>query len=185
MTIGEFAARTRLSPKALRLYNELGLLSPAQIDPNSGYRLYAENQVETAQLVGLLRRLDMPLAEIAAVLPLSGREAATAVLKWWEQAEIKLTERRALVTYLQTYLNKEDHAMYDIKVRTIPRRNVASISRYLHLGETDRFFNDAFARLRAVWRGLGGNRGMPLSGVLRRGERRQRRSTGTVPPDQQ
>jgi PPM family protein phosphatase len=36
MTIGEFAGRTRLSAKALRLYDRLGLLRPAQTDPFSG-----------------------------------------------------------------------------------------------------------------------------------------------------
>ena len=40
-SIGEFARRSRLSPKALRLYDRLGLLSPAWIDPDSGYRWYA------------------------------------------------------------------------------------------------------------------------------------------------
>ena len=38
MSIGEFAGRSRLSPKALRLYDELGLLPPAQVDDSSGYR---------------------------------------------------------------------------------------------------------------------------------------------------
>jgi hypothetical protein len=38
MSIGEFARRSRLSPKALRLYNELGLLTPARVDDDSGYR---------------------------------------------------------------------------------------------------------------------------------------------------
>jgi hypothetical protein len=41
MTIGEFSKRSRLSAKALRLYDELGLLLPAEVDPSSGYRLYA------------------------------------------------------------------------------------------------------------------------------------------------
>ena len=50
-SIGEFAAATRLSPKALRLYDELGLLPPARVDPDSGYRWYAEDQVERARLV--------------------------------------------------------------------------------------------------------------------------------------
>ena len=84
MTIGEFAARTRLSPKALRLYDELGLLSPAKVDPSSGYRLYADCQVASVRLVGLLRPLDMPLAEISTILALSGPEAASMVLTWWE-----------------------------------------------------------------------------------------------------
>ena len=45
MTIGVFAGRTRLSPKALRLYDRLGLLAPARVDPDSG---------------AVLERLEMP-----------------------------------------------------------------------------------------------------------------------------
>jgi len=57
MTIGAFAERTRLSAKALRLYDRLGLVRPARTDPASGYRLYSEDQVDGARLVALLRRL--------------------------------------------------------------------------------------------------------------------------------
>jgi len=49
MTIGTFAERTRLSPKALRLYDRLGLLPPARTDPLSGYRFYSEDQVAGAR----------------------------------------------------------------------------------------------------------------------------------------
>src|SRR5450755_562949 len=108
MAIGEFAARTRLSAKALRLYHELGLVVPARVDPSSGYRLYAENQVEPARLVGYLRRADMPLALIASVLTMGGTEAALAVTQWWGQVEHKVAERRALVSYLQARLRGED-----------------------------------------------------------------------------
>ena len=66
MTIGDFAARTRLSAKALRLYDRLGLLRPAQTDPVSGYRRYSADQVEAARLVGLLRRLGMDPATASA-----------------------------------------------------------------------------------------------------------------------
>ena len=67
MTIGAFAERTRLSRKALRLYDRLGLLPPARTDPGSGYRFYSEDQVASARLVALLRRLGMPLAVIADI----------------------------------------------------------------------------------------------------------------------
>ena len=45
LTIGEFSRRTRLSAKALRLYEQLGLLIPDAVDPSSGYRQYGEAQV--------------------------------------------------------------------------------------------------------------------------------------------
>ena len=75
MTIGEFARQTRLTQKALRLYDALGLLEPRFIDPQSGYRYYAADQLERAHLIARLRQLEMPLNRIAMVLELS-REAA-------------------------------------------------------------------------------------------------------------
>ena len=50
MSIGEFARRSRLSAKALRLYDELGLLPSARVDPDSGYRWYAAGQLDNARL---------------------------------------------------------------------------------------------------------------------------------------
>jgi DNA-binding transcriptional MerR regulator len=66
LTIGEFASR--LSPKALRLYDELGLLRPAVVDPGNGYRRYAPEHLDRARLVAWLRRLGMPLAAIRTVV---------------------------------------------------------------------------------------------------------------------
>jgi protein phosphatase len=79
MPIGRFAQASRLSPKALRLYDELGLLPPSYIDEHSGYRYYVEAQLEQASsLAGCgssrLRQLGMPLERIAYVLALSSRE---------------------------------------------------------------------------------------------------------------
>jgi DNA-binding transcriptional MerR regulator len=76
MTIGAFAERTRLSPKALRLYDRLGLVVPARTDPASGYRFYSEDQVADAGLVALLRRLGMPLSVIADIADKPPGEAA-------------------------------------------------------------------------------------------------------------
>ncbi|MFY9863288.1 MAG: MerR family transcriptional regulator, partial [Trebonia sp.] len=50
LTIGEFARASRLSPKALRLYDELGLLRPVRVDEYSGYRYYSPDQLDQARL---------------------------------------------------------------------------------------------------------------------------------------
>ncbi len=68
IAIGQFARATRLSPKALRLYDENGLLPPARVDPDSGYRFYRVEQLREATLIGLLRTAGMPLAQIRRVL---------------------------------------------------------------------------------------------------------------------
>ena len=62
VSIGEFARRSRLSVKALRLYDELGVLVPARVDEASGYRYYDAAQLEAARLVAMLRQLGLPLA---------------------------------------------------------------------------------------------------------------------------
>ena len=57
MTSGAFARASGLSRKALRLYDELGLLHPARVDPETLYRFYDPRQLEQARLVAWLRRL--------------------------------------------------------------------------------------------------------------------------------
>ena len=68
MQIGRFSRLTGLTVKALRHYDEIGLLRPAVVDPESGYRLYTAEQVERAELIRQLRKLEVPLDEIAALL---------------------------------------------------------------------------------------------------------------------
>ncbi len=65
---GEFSAVTGLSVKALRLYDERGLLVPARVDRATGYRRYAEDQIVTAGRIALLRRAGIGLADIARFL---------------------------------------------------------------------------------------------------------------------
>ena len=83
LTIGAFARLTRLSPKALRLYDSVNLLAPAHVDQASGYRWYTPEQAERARLVALLRQLDMPLARIAELIGLPSDEQAAALAKYW------------------------------------------------------------------------------------------------------
>lgn len=111
LTIGEFARASRLSAKALRLYDELGLLRPAAVDERNGYRRYAPDQLEPARLVAWLRRIGMPLAEIRTIVELPGAAAAEAVRKYWQRVEADVTARRRLAADLVEYLSGKDVAM--------------------------------------------------------------------------
>jgi DNA-binding transcriptional MerR regulator len=161
MTIGQFARRTRLSPKALRLYDQLGLVVPARVDASSAYRLYSEDQVEAARLAGLLRRLDMPLAVIASVLEAGPVGAAGLISEYWSQVEAVMADRRALVGYLQQRLTGVVMTRYAIELRSMPERKLLTISRHLTADATDAFFDDAFGRLRAAAPGIDGIAGCP------------------------
>jgi DNA-binding transcriptional MerR regulator len=162
MTIGAFAERTRLSAKALRLYDRLGLVRPARTDPASGYRFYREDQVDGARLVALLRRLGMPLPVIADVMRLPGGEAAEAIGGYWAEIESATAERRVLVSYIQARLAGGDMARYDIQTRAMPGRTLVAITRHVHAHEAGPFFSDSFARLRAAGPGIEGIAGCPF-----------------------
>ena len=94
MASGAFARASGLSRKALRLYDELGLLRPAQVDPVSQCRRYHPSQLEQARLVAWLRRLGMPLARIRAVSTLPRAHAAAELAANWHQVVAETAARR-------------------------------------------------------------------------------------------
>ena len=68
MTIGEFALCTGLSVKALRFYDERGLLTPADVDPYSGYRRYSASQLRTATTIRILRTAGLGVEDVRTAL---------------------------------------------------------------------------------------------------------------------
>jgi DNA-binding transcriptional MerR regulator len=129
MGIGEFASRSRLSARALRLYDELGLLLPARVDEDSGYRLYEPGQLKQARLIAALRQLHFPLAEIKAILPLEPIHAAERVRQFWATTESKHSSLRALATYLIDELSGTRSVMYEVRTRDIPDRSLLCVKR--------------------------------------------------------
>ncbi|WP_439032155.1 MerR family transcriptional regulator [Gordonia terrae] len=79
MPIGSFAQRCGLTTSALRFYADAGLLTPAAVDPVSGYRFYAGEQVDRAILVRRLREVDVPLAVVQKVVDAPPDEAARLI----------------------------------------------------------------------------------------------------------
>ncbi|MFG2007820.1 MerR family transcriptional regulator [Micromonospora sp. NPDC048868] len=100
LTIGAFARAARLTPKALRLYDQVGILPPAAVDPESGYRLYDPEQLPLARLVAQLRRLGMPLAKIRTVCGLEPAAAAEAITAYWQEVTADTAARARLATFL-------------------------------------------------------------------------------------
>jgi DNA-binding transcriptional MerR regulator len=129
MSIGTFAQLTRLSPKALRLYDELGLLVPARVDEDSGYRYYDASQLEQALLVAALRRLAMPLAEIKAILGLEPAPAAGRLAAYWASVESEHVERRKLAGYLVDRINGKRSVMYEVNTSDVPARSLLCLKR--------------------------------------------------------
>jgi PPM family protein phosphatase len=113
LTIGAFARAARLTPKALRLYDEGGLLPPAAVDPESGYRFYHPSQLARARLIAKLRHIGMPLADIRTVCDLEPHAAAEAVTAYWDQVTAATATRARQVALLVDHLTRKGSAMSD------------------------------------------------------------------------
>ncbi|MFJ6988464.1 MULTISPECIES: MerR family transcriptional regulator [unclassified Streptomyces] len=159
LTIGAFAKASRLSPKALRLYDELGLLTPARVDPVTGYRRYAPDQLERARLVAWLRRLGMPLARIRRVCALDADRAAGEIRAFWAQVEADTAARRDLAAFLVDHLSGKDHPTMSTTTPPLGLR-YAALSDTGLVRESNQDTVHAGARLLAVADGFGG-RGAP------------------------
>ena len=100
--IGRFSKISRLSVSSLRYYDELGLLRPAYVDPDSSYRYYLLSQVRTAETIRLLRALDMPLEEVQRYLEESDSAQARDLLNHHERRmEERIAEGQRILAYLR------------------------------------------------------------------------------------
>ncbi|BCI55399.1 MerR family transcriptional regulator [Mycolicibacterium litorale] len=147
LTIGEFAALTRLSVRTLRRYHEAGLLEPATVDPFTGYRYYQPEQIPTAQVIQRLRELDVPLAEVRVVLATEDpRERAEVITGHLHRLEAELNRTRAAVVSLRR-LTQPEPADVDVELRTVPARTVAAITGHVTLHESLAWYDAAMAEL--------------------------------------
>ena len=145
ISIGQFAALTWLSPKALRLYHDQGLLEPAWVDPHSGYRYYSAPQISVAARIGLLRRAGVTLGEIAQFLDTPD---ADRVERWRATLEDEYVERRRLLAHIaQLTAKTEVDAMPETDTPTMERAIPVLAS--LDLENTQRFYAErlGFERL--------------------------------------
>jgi len=129
VSIGEFSRRSHLSVKALRLYDELGVLLPARVDKDSGYRYYDTTQLEDARLIAMLRELDVPLADVKELLACTREDAAARIAQHWRQTEAHHGARRNLATHLINKLSGKKSIMYEVSTRDIPERTLLSLKR--------------------------------------------------------
>ena len=106
VSVGRFAVMTHLSVKTLRHYHQVGLLEPAEVDPHTGYRYYTLEQLQTAQLIRRLRDLQMPVADVRAVLIASSpSERDTLIAAHIDHLETELAKTQVAVKSLRALLD--------------------------------------------------------------------------------
>ena len=128
VAIGRFSRISRLSIKALRLYDELGLLAPAWVDPATGYRYYRPGQANRAEAIRVLRAVDMPLDEIRELLADDDPDTAAKRLSAHrERLEECLADQRRMLRFLERLIDRGGRVMpYQVDIKEVPAQPVAS-----------------------------------------------------------
>jgi DNA-binding transcriptional MerR regulator len=124
MQIGDFARSCRLSVKALRHYDDVGLLHPDFVDPDTGYRYYRREQARTAVAISMLRSIGLSIPSVRALLA-GGDQVFDDVLRE-ERDRLAREEAR-----IQHALHSVDHLLraqalmpHDVVLRQEPARHV-------------------------------------------------------------
>ena len=172
LSIGQFGRLCQLSRKALRLYEDRGILTPARIDGTTGYRYYAREQVATARRIRLLRMMAMPLEQIAAVL--QAWDADVAEVQRLLQLHLRGMEKQLDGAQLAARLLleeitpvKERKMSFTFVEKEMPAQMVVSIRRQITIPAYHQWITPALRRLADHVKSLVPNR--PASQLLRSG----------------
>ncbi len=158
LTIGQFARRSMLSPKALRLYDRQGLLVPAEVDPDSRYRRYRESQLADARLIARLRWLDMPLATVAELMAMPPDRRSDVLVGWWDAEERRMAGKRELLVHLLIAMSGKERNfdMYQIEERDVAEQVVVTEQRHITVHGLTDWFGECMPRLHGLAERAGG-----------------------------
>jgi DNA-binding transcriptional MerR regulator/effector-binding domain-containing protein len=166
LTVGDFSRVTHLSIKTLRHYHQVGLLEPATVNPDTGYRYYSPGQVPAAQVIRRLRDLQMPVADIKAVLVAPDAPARNALIAaHLDRLETELAQTRAAVESLRNLLQPPDHATA-IEHRSVPATAAAAIAAVVDRADALAWWQGALGELHATVRAQGLHATGPSGGVF-------------------
>ena len=149
--IGDFSRMTFLSVKALRHYHDVGLLPPAEIDPDTGYRRYEVAQVPKAQVIRRLRELGMPLDEVRVVMDAPDVGARNAAISaHLRRMEDELHETRETVKSLRLLLDEAAPSAVDVEYRATGPANTLAIRDQVAHSDMFEWLDAALRQLRAA-----------------------------------
>lgn len=158
LSIGEFSNICKVSAKTLRYYAEIGLLPPAEVNLENGYRYYAISQLETMLFINRLKSYNFSLEEIKAILGSEGagdEELFLALVR--KEKEIGEQEKKMQQTLKQlgadiSSLKQGKSIMsylegIDVQLVEVPKMSLLSIRKMVHEAEYPKEYSTCFCRL--------------------------------------
>lgn len=124
--IGMFAAMNHITVKTLRFYEEQGLLLPAFIHPESGYRYYTLSQMAVLHQITALKMAGFTLEEIARIQ--SGIDEESVLMKKKSELLARIADLTRQLAVVDSYLSKQKTGLFaPVLVKTIPETTVAAM----------------------------------------------------------
>lgn len=132
-SIGVFARLGEVSIRTLRHYDEIGLLRPAQVDPDTGYRGYSADQLRQLNRIVALKELGLSLSQVRQLTDgITVGELRGMLLLRRAQLELDIESQTNLLRGVEArlrYIEREGvMPADDIKARTIPATPVVAIA---------------------------------------------------------
>lgn len=165
LSIGDFSRATHLSVKMLRHYHRLGLLAPADVDPDTGYRRYTTDQIPSAQVIRRFRDLDMPLEQISAVLDAPDLRTRNRLISaHLNRLEQDLARTQSAVASLRDLLT-DPGDVAPVSHRRVDATTAAAISAVVGSGDLLPWFRGALGELHATLEASGISPAGPAGGI--------------------
>ncbi|HEX3605038.1 MAG TPA: helix-turn-helix domain-containing protein, partial [Candidatus Dormibacteraeota bacterium] len=150
LTIGDFSRATHLSVKTLRHYHQVELLVPSSVDRHTGYRYYSDEQIPTAQVIRRLRDLEVPIADVRAVLSAPDPTVRNGlIVAHLDSLETELARTRRAVGALRDLLERPDTPLA-VEHRTVPATPAAAIQQTVDRGDILAWWEGALGELHAA-----------------------------------
>jgi effector-binding domain-containing protein len=152
--IGDFSRLSRISVKALRYYDEIGLLKPVKVDEFTGYRYYAADQLSRLHYIMALKNTGLSLEDIATLINNNLNTSQMRDIFILKQAELRqrLSEEQKRLEHVENLLRQieKEGIMPDYKVvvKKVEPQFVASVRGILpNYGEVGQFYDLIFKHL--------------------------------------
>jgi DNA-binding transcriptional MerR regulator len=152
LSIGDFSRATHMTVRTLRHYHQIGLLEPAGVDPHTGYRRYAADQIPAAQVIRRFRDLGMPLEEIQQVLSAPDlRTRNERITTHLRRLEEELGHTQSAVASLRDLLTPPSGDVpASIELRSVPAVPAAAITATISAEESVAWLQGALGELHAT-----------------------------------
>ncbi len=156
LSIGAFSKITNVTAKTLRYYDEIGLLKPVCVDPETGYRYYDVSQLKTILLITKLKGYLFTLEEIAAVLNQNDDTLLRSLIRQKEtQVQEKIHHLETIRSQIGTDLSNLERGIpimayfdeIEIKLVETPPKNILSIRQKIDVADFGTYIGKLFEKI--------------------------------------